>query len=982
MTVAAQEEDAWIDSNTIRYQGSLYRAIDDEGVFFWEVRDPPQEPMPSTPVDLREIWGERVPAPVRVRLVDSIDATRTDHGFNETPQFPGQRPNEPSRIMNINGRNYRVTAAPAGFDLFWFSYIFTTEARPGEPHLMVVESVNDRERYNGVAITAIEKWTPEHPADGRGHWEPESWAAPYDTSYRCIPETQEGDWGTIRDVGVSVYTGREYPTDGQPYHFEFLFYPKDVTNRVTISCSGWAVPPHPDNGAAVSRIWIFALDDPPPSRPADPAYPVAGEERRVGLYFPHPWYFYGHYGVPSCTRDQRRVSLSSLLHLVRFCGMNWLEFNAINGSDRSSIAWYEGSAHFPMLQGDLFDEMSDLAEAAGVDLLPVVTSILPPDNPYAWGFTDDSFQMGSDGAFRTAFGSRAPDPLRPEVQDFLISLLHEIGSRIADRPAYKGIGFRVNGKIGLCYVASEDGTLGARTSGYSRWDLERFRADTGVEVPLTPAEAYNWLTARPDAWETWIDWRCSKMRDFWLRARDVVRSYRSDFDLYVKCVLPSEVPGTNIEWPREDAAELLRHHGLDPSLYDGEEGIFLERTMMVAEDRFFAKWGYPWGTNAERYKTFHYDGDLARSYRTPAGAAVELYHNYWEEAFHPDIEFGGFADGFRTSTPAARKRAFFEPALFSLVEAVPDVLAFMGWERPVLAHEADLRRFCMALRALPRETARDFEGTVSPSSVVARRFGERLAVFNNGIDPQDVRITLPSPLAAGKTVVDASTGRVWKTGEDPDRERIDLKLYGYDLAVLVFDPPKTIRPPGAAPLRNPGFEEDDASRVFPPRYWLGWGDGGPDGTLNGMEFDLNGSLFTPHSGGWCAGKYTNWGTTQDAGFYQTFEVTPGRTYRCEAWAWTPGVPDARPLGEVRLGVDARGGTDWLSAHVLWTDWVSLPDEWTRIGFLEDRPVEALAARLTLFLQYRQPTARPSNAMLFDDASVIPWPPVDASLSVF
>ena len=111
----------------------------------------------------------------------------------------------------------------------------------------------------------------------------------------------------------------------------------------------------------------------------------------------------------------------------------------------------------------------------------------------------------------------------------------------------------------------------------------------------------------------------------------------------------------------------------------------------------------PWGSNPLRHRDYHEQGFLPRWYHTPAGGAVELYHNYWEEPFHPDGEFGPDHKGFglRTATATARGRAFYRPATFSLRAGNDDTIVLTGWERPVLGHEHDLRRFCQAVRALP-----------------------------------------------------------------------------------------------------------------------------------------------------------------------------------------------------------------------------------------------------------------------------------------
>lgn len=68
-----------------------------------------------------------------------------------------------------------------------------------------------------------------------------------------------------------------------------------------------------------------------------------------------------------------------------------------------------------------------------------------------------------------------------------------------------------------------------------------------------------------------------------------------------------------------------------------EKGIVIQRVMMVDMERFFSKWGPPFGSHPERYRLFHEQEGLARLYRTAAGAATEFYHTYWEEPF-PDFD--------------------------------------------------------------------------------------------------------------------------------------------------------------------------------------------------------------------------------------------------------------------------------------------------------------------------------------------------------
>jgi len=769
-----------VDENTIRWQGELWRAIDDEGTFYYRLEPGRRCPMPGPARPLKQILARRgFTQPVRCRLVDTIDCTKKTHQFKDDGK---------SRVLEIGGQRYRVTAPNEA--LSWFSYTLRCQARPGRPHLLVAQTVNDRERYTTFTLTVP-------------HGEP--WAEPYTGEEKAdldaMEISQEPNWYNP-DVGVCVYTGREWPCDGRSFNFHFLFYPKTHRMKFTISSSRRAREKHPDNGGAVSRLWVFDVLDPlaerlPPIQPAKP-------QRRIGVYTTHPWYFLAHYGVPPRTQEQRRRSLEAMVDTLAFCGMNWIEFNAINGSDRTGAAWYP-SKYFGQLGADLLKELPPVAARRGFTLLPVITSLRIPNmnkgGPKGFRFTDLSFQVPASGKdWVRAFGERAPDPLRPEVQAFFLELVREIARRCKDKPNVAGIGFRVNGKIGLCYISWEDKTgketivRPAKEAGYSRWNLSQFRKATGVKVPLEPAKAYKWLQERPEAWEKWLDFRCQRTRDFWLRVRDLIRSYRKDWVLFVKCDLPAEVPATNIQWPGPDSPraeavslELLRHHGYDPRMFRDEDGIVIQRGMMIDADRFFSSWGGPWGQNYERYKTFHFQPMLGRWYRTLAGSAVEMYHNYWEQVPHPDPEFGPV---MRTATATAIGRAFFEPATFAIRTGNVDTMAFMGWERPILGHEHDLRRFCQAFRALPAVEPKPFDGKVEPSSETLwiRWFGDRLAVLNDAKQARKVVIRLARPIGANQRLRDVGTDRVVLPAPGGERRRFELHLEMFDLRALVLEP--------------------------------------------------------------------------------------------------------------------------------------------------------------------------------------------------
>jgi hypothetical protein len=778
--------------------------VDDEAVFYHvpfepsaaplggelavEALPPPRRPVAET-IRLRGFTE-----PVRCRLVDFINCAKQTHAF---------RDDGGSRVLELGGEPYRVTAAPKGFELKWFEYTFTTAGKPGTPHLLVAQLINDQERYTTITLTVPPG--AQYPPPLTGQEKPRKGVMQFCQQPDCFRP----------DVGGSVYTGRELPLDGKPFLYHYVFYPKTEQMLVTVSSSGWNLAPTDESGAAVAKIWVFEILDRLGDRLPEITPPnKLGRQRRLGMYVTHPWYLLAHYGMPANERQHRRRSLDNAMALMRFCGMNVLEFNVINGADRATAAWYDSRiGYYDMLACSLLEELPPVAAKHGIDIVPVVTSITAPKEGVTggtnqWGFSVESFQHGGiKGDYPNAFGQPVPDPLRPEVQDWLIRHIREIAEQAKPHDCYTGLGFRVNGKIGLCYVSWEDKSgketkvRPARAAGYSPWDLSEFRKATGIDVPDDSVAAYAWLQERPEAWDAWLDFRCRRTHALWLRVRDVLREYRPDWTLYVLTDLPSEVPGTNIEWSGSGAKDaevvtldLLRAHGFDPRLYKNDDGIVIQRVMMIDADRFWSKWGPPWGSHPGRYKAFHFQPFLPDWYRTPAGAAVEFYHNYWEEPFHPQGEFGPDARGFglRTATATARGRAFFEPATFSVRQGNVDTMVLLGWERPTLGHEHDLRRFAQAFRALPAVAPRPFDGRVAivdgprneADTLAVAWYADRLGLVNDAPYARTVRITLAKPLPAGRTLRDTATGEALIDADTDERNTFELHLLPYDVRTL------------------------------------------------------------------------------------------------------------------------------------------------------------------------------------------------------
>lgn len=781
------------DGTGLSVDGSIYCPIDDSAVFFYQAPGSVGCPMPHPGVDLKSVLDRHgFHGIIRCRLTDYVDCSKETHGFEESGG---------SRVLRIGESIYRITR-PAG-KLGWFSYELATDPKPGRPHLVVCQLINDRERYTTVTCNQARGTT---------------WAAPYQGEEKHVPKNQEGDTWRC-DVGSAVYTGREYHCDGKPFTFSMLFYPKTERAKITISHRANEIEFSELNGAAAARIWMFDILDPLPDALAGTVPDVSGihsrnapgaGERTVALYVPHPWFLYSHFGIPARTPEQRVKSMEETVRYLKFCGFNQLQLHIIDGSDRASMAWYD-SKLYGSLEGDIFKELLPIAEREGIEVVPIVAPLQPrwnksheeaPTTPDEMGWSRDSCCLDRDGKdFTRAFGAPAPNPLRPEVQEWQMKCFREILDRCAKSQAVPAVGFRVNGKIGLCF-SGEGWDKCGQDAGYNDCMVDEFTKDTGIQVPKLRPTSYQWI--KDNCWDRWLQWRCERMREFWLKCRDLIRSYRPDLKFIAACDLPSEWPGYNIEWPsgNHTVRDIFRHHGYDPGLYVNDDGIWIQRGMMVGSDRYWHDSWFPPKANSWAHKMFNYAPGVAESYRTAEPPSVELYHNYWEEDPHPDNEYG---PGMRTATPVAFRDFFYEPAIFSLRKVNVDRVVFMGWERAVAGHEHDLRRFARAFRAIPRGEPRDFDGQVEvlsegpqvadeklprgyakpePDVLWVRWFGERLVVVNDAFCSRQIKLRLRRPLKKGERIFEHGGQRTIDTALTDGLAEVVLNLSPFDLRVL------------------------------------------------------------------------------------------------------------------------------------------------------------------------------------------------------
>lgn len=735
---------------TVLRDGKIYLAERKGQAFWFDGAVQPYDQAGRTLCE-RLVKSGRIVDVIPCRLVDRVECTATDHEFHQW--------GESKVVTLVDGRQYRVTGTPESVTETRESYgaqrrvlpafAYRLACRPrATPHLLVVESINDRERYLETAIDAAPEAEPS-------------------------PLLMSGGLGHTDLINLHVtYTGREYPCDGQSFQQVTLFFPKSAAVDVTLASSSREREKTDTSGGAAASLAIYEIE----AELADlgvTVNPPAGEQRTISLFYPWESPLYEEYGSTRATPTTRQASVTCMMEYLRFMGFNRLEFHPYH-FDRSACF---ASKIFPQSgDADVFEDVLPIAQRHNVEVVPRVDSLvfyLSGKGAEEYEKMPDIYQLTCRGETMDFFGT-VPDPLHPVVQQLMYDLLREMAEKTRDWSCVPAVGFRANGKFGNLYVGTNR-KHPPEESGYSEFDIAEFQKNTGVIVGGTagdPAQRYEWL--RANVWDQWIEWRCRRIHEHWRHCLEAVREADPRKHLIVFTKIPSNDPGEKRDWEKApvDLLELHRYHGYDPALYKNEEGLVLSRVMGIDADRY---WPEEWN------KRFFFEPPLSGFFRSGEPSGVELYYIYWELPTHPK--------GFRVGPGAPLGRAYYEPITHAIRLQNPGHFTFYNWFRATMGHEQDLREFCRAFRGLPMTEPQSFEGEVLPAEAASdetlwiRQFGDRIAVVNDSGQPRTVSLILPRGYAE-KGLRDLALNEDCATRVEGGRRTVSLNLRAWDLRTL------------------------------------------------------------------------------------------------------------------------------------------------------------------------------------------------------
>jgi len=546
--------------------------------------------------------------------------------------------------------------------------------------------------------------------------------------------------GVDSDLSDGVLTGGFfYPLSHALVKDAILFWPRKTDNAVMFM--DWA------DGApsAVSRIGLYelrgalggrALHEPP------------GNRRLIGHQWEDPsvQWSYGSTRLPEQSISET-IFFGGLEHIAQYLshtGQNVWKY---------PIIWYWGP-HYPSREepahgmgaeggSDWVQVLLTLFEDYGISYYPSVTLLRLGSLMNDAVIDEEAVRRGADtyntvlksGGVRSTTNdwTRENDPSRPyppgpifnpvhpRVQNRILAVVREIADRYGNSPALRGLSFNIWVTCILWFHSLDN--------GYDDYTVGLFERETGTRVPVdaraadrfTKRHAYLTTTAR----NTWIEWRCRKVHQMLMKIRDILRNRRPDLRLGISCwpwyVRTSDrPPGEAQQMGRcPDTYELLRAGGLDLKMFVGEPNVDLELQFTPQHDRV---WDKPNQDPAmATYRDFDFLDDATYAiFRRGGRNGVWMYNAYFE-TFQVEKPLPGWWFGEEMlNHPGLLPTGKYFMEHYAQALAAMDVkcLTRGGVGMATIGHDADVRDFARAFRALPAEP---FDDVPTDSDLVVAR---------------------------------------------------------------------------------------------------------------------------------------------------------------------------------------------------------------------------------------------------------------------
>jgi len=393
--------------------------------------------------------------------------------------------------------------------------------------------------------------------------------------------------------------------------------------------------------------------------------------------------------------------------------------------------------------------------------------------------------------------------LHPDTQRAMTGYLDDLLARYARYSSVKSVGFLEGGAWGPAfpneYNKVDNDWL---VSGYDDFTIDLFARETGTHIPVAATDPnrfgkrYEWL--KKNAYETWIAWRCKKIKQVNDLLRD--RVVRARKDLTFSAVFGEfghlSLMELSHRYNGESYLQLLRETGRDPRLYAGDPS-YVVYGELFAPDR--ARSYTMHQQNIEDYgagRSLYGSEEFARLFAHGANTGLFNGEYFYEERtkLPQDVDWmfrgagmGMYAMGSQDSARDRLTNALWHWNPYYMPFVWCDVTNFMG-------NDENIRPFALAFRALPQGDYTLLHGQGRDVNVAIKQLNGKAvwAVLNPGWWPLSVELTTSKRRAVLR---DRVTGRTY-----PADGKLGLTLRPFDIVVLESADAVGITGAAAAPV--------------------------------------------------------------------------------------------------------------------------------------------------------------------------------------
>jgi len=690
-------------------------------------------------------------------------------------------------ITTKNGLKYRETRPRTSAQ---FSYKVEFE-HPGDFYLMVLEYPDDQERWMGVSCSS--RW--------RGI-----------TAYSKI--------------GPSVVTGWKYPVSNTMKEMKWIYRPEPGSHAINVM-SLKNMP------AAAARLRIYHIADGLPelkgARSGERLFGLLTENTNPRNSFGYTFSVYGskvlsdiatakdrqknYYSEtgPVCKLDTQPLlyvckSLASWLDTseaytkyLRFTGQNVHFIGDYQYWDRLGQTTYMPVPDISTSR--ILHDMRDVAVRVfrenGIAFISAVEFIRQSalrEEPCA-NMNTTQLLLGGETLYLVDKDGQQKNTwnfLHPRVEEMMLRIAGEIADKWQEQPNFLGESWLsyLGGGFSIPVYRLGRGS-DALDASYDDATMKRFEQDTGVDVPETDdprmrfARRYEFLTSDRMR-ERWIDWRCEKVKDLYVRLRDTMQKRRKD----LVCYLPLYIDvGHADEWKQSGLSlhDYLRRSGWDVEALKGVDDLWVAHWMYAHAKYKRSRGGFGYEASFEMSvgKDFYdlFDSEKGRT---------QMNMHHWNEIERVTAAMpmrDGWAYPYQ-STMQVQANGYYANEVFTqgLIGGDPELVMF-GFSHVSLmgGNEQPMREFTRVLRALPREKFRPVLGTGFRTNLAIRelRKGGRLLFYvaNPGYWPIGGEIVVDGV----DRVSDLVLGEPVDVRQDGKRAVVPVDLKPYGVRAFVAD---------------------------------------------------------------------------------------------------------------------------------------------------------------------------------------------------